>query len=91
MIRSKHPLIEIGSLDGFQGREKDCIILTLVRSNDLGKVGFLEDSRRMNVAITRARRHMVVVADGETVARGGGFLKKMVGYLEEYADIRFPE
>jgi DNA polymerase alpha-associated DNA helicase A len=53
-------------------------------------LGFLADARRMNVAITRARRHLVIVADGETLSRGGVFLKKFVEYQEGNADIRFP-
>jgi len=48
--------IEIGSIDGYQGREKEAIILSLVRSNEKGEVGFLSDTRRMNVGMTRARR-----------------------------------
>jgi DNA polymerase alpha-associated DNA helicase A len=90
MMISKYPAIEIGSVDGFQGREKDVVALSLVRSNDEGSVGFLGDCRRMNVAITRARRCLVVVGDGESVGRGGVFLKRFVGYLEVNGDIRFP-
>lgn len=100
MLRHLYPGIEIGTVDGMQGREKDCVILSLVRSNDLREVGFLADFRRMNgmlcksknsVAITRARRHLMIVGDGETVGSGGGsFLKSLVGYLEENAEVRFP-
>ncbi len=56
-------------MDGFQGREKEAVVVSLVRSNDSGEVGFLADVRRMNVAITRARSKLVVVGDGATVAR----------------------
>jgi len=61
--------VEVGTVDGFQGREKEAVIVSLVRSNDKGEVGFLEDSRRMNVALTRARRLLIVVGDGSTVGR----------------------
>jgi superfamily I DNA and/or RNA helicase len=61
--------LEVDSVDGFQGREKEAVVVSLVRSNDLGEVGFLSDVRRMNVAITRARKKLVVVGDSATVAR----------------------
>ncbi len=61
--------LEIDTVDGFQGREKDVVIASLVRSNDAGEVGFLADVRRMNVAMTRARKKLVVIGDGATVSR----------------------
>jgi superfamily I DNA and/or RNA helicase len=63
------PGLEIGSVDGFQGREKEAVILSLVRSNEGGQIGFLGDLRRLNVAITRARRCLIVIGDGVTIAR----------------------
>ncbi|PNH09678.1 DNA-binding protein SMUBP-2 [Tetrabaena socialis] len=79
--------LEISSVDGFQGREKEAIIISAVRSNDAGVVGFLSDRRRMNVAVTRARRHCALVCDSETVSHDP-FLKRLVEYFSangEYA------
>lgn len=59
--------LEIGTVDGFQGREKEVVIVDLVRSNEHGEIGFLANTRRMNVALTRARRFLLVVADSATL------------------------
>ena len=59
--------VELGSVDGFQGREKEVVIVSLVRSNEEREVGFLKEKRRLNVAMTRARKQLVVVGDGGTV------------------------
>ncbi len=59
--------VEIGTVDGFQGREKEAVIVDLVRSNESGEIGFLANTRRMNVALTRARRSLIVVADSATL------------------------
>jgi DNA polymerase alpha-associated DNA helicase A len=83
--------IELGSVDGFQGREKEAVIVSLVRSNEEGGVGFLADKRRLNVAMTRPKRHLCVIGDAETVKRGGGFLRKWMEFLEEKADLRYPD
>lgn len=61
--------IELGSVDGFQGREKEAVIVSLVRSNEQGEVGFLGDRRRLNVAMTRPKRHLCVIGDSETVCK----------------------
>jgi ATP-dependent RNA/DNA helicase IGHMBP2 len=61
--------LEVDTVDGFQGREKEAVVVSLVRANDAGEVGFLADVRRMNVALTRARSKLVVVGDGATVSR----------------------
>ncbi|MEZ4622129.1 MAG: AAA domain-containing protein [Caldilineaceae bacterium] len=59
--------LEIGSIDGMQGREQEAVILSLVRSNPEGEIGFLADTRRMNVALTRARRKLVIIGDSATI------------------------
>jgi len=73
--------IEIDSVDGFQGREKEAVIVSLVRSNREGEVGFLADTRRMNVALTRARRKLIVIGDSATIT-SHGFYQRMVQYFE---------
>jgi ATP-dependent RNA/DNA helicase IGHMBP2 len=83
----KYPLVECKSVDGFQGREKEAVILSLVRSNSRGEVGFLSDRRRINVAITRARRHLCVVCDSQT-CKNDPFLKSFFDYCDKYADVR---
>ncbi len=64
--------VEIGSIDGFQGREKEVVILSLVRSNEEHEIGFLGEKRRLNVAMTRARRQLVVVGDADTIGGSAG-------------------
>lgn len=60
LLRPKYgPTLEIGTVDGMQGREKEAVIISLVRSNDQREVGFLKEKRRLNVAMTRAKRHLV--------------------------------
>src|SRR5262249_40299020 len=70
LLRDKLPIsgLEIDSVDGFQGREKEAVVLSLVRSNPEGDVGFLADVRRMNVALTRARRKLLVIGDSATLS-----------------------
>lgn len=89
-IHKKYPKIEISTVDGFQGREKEVILLSLVRSNFDKKIGFLKDERRLNVAITRPKRQLCVVGDMETIGENRNqFLSKWVKWAEEHAEIRY--
>ncbi len=73
--------IEIDSVDGFQGREKEAVIISLVRSNREGQVGFLAENRRMNVALTRARRYLLVIGDSATIT-SHPFYQRLVDYFD---------
>ncbi|MFN3192732.1 MAG: AAA domain-containing protein [Aureliella sp.] len=73
--------IEIDTVDGFQGREKEAVLVTLVRSNADGEIGFLKDTRRTNVALTRAKRFLRVIGDSATLSNDA-FYKAMVEYFE---------
>nr|SZF06493.1 DNA-binding protein SMUBP-2 [Psoroptes ovis] len=79
--------LEINSVDAFQGREKEVIILSLVRSNDEGTIGFLIEERRLNVAITRARSHLIVVCDSGTVTRNSKALQTFIDYCYEHGKV----
>lgn len=93
--------IEIASVDGFQGetilekelmgtylgREKEAILISTVRSNEEEEIGFLNDKRRMNVAITRARRHCAVFGDSGTLS-ADPFLERLVAYFETNGEYR---
>ncbi|KAF2102755.1 DNA helicase [Rhizodiscina lignyota] len=69
MLKEAFPGLELGSVDGFQGREKEAVVLSLVRSNAEHEVGFLGEQRRLNVAMTRPKRHLCVIGDSESVGR----------------------
>jgi superfamily I DNA and/or RNA helicase len=80
-------LIEVSTVDGFQGREKEVIIISMVRSNPYNEIGFLQNERRMNVAVTRAKRLCAIVADSFTVSKNP-FLKGLVDYFKQNGAVR---
>ncbi len=77
--------LEVDTVDGFQGREKEVVVLSLVRSNPEGEIGFLRDERRLNVSITRARRKLVLVGDGATVGKHPLY-RALMEYVDETGD-----
>ena len=74
-------LISVNTVDGFQGQERDVILISLVRANNEGQIGFLSDLRRMNVAITRARMKLIILGDTTTLARHP-FYAKLFRYIQ---------
>ena len=76
----KH-LISVNTVDGFQGQERDVILISLVRANDKGQIGFLRDLRRMNVAITRARMKLFILGDATTMTRHP-FYRRLFEYIQ---------
>lgn len=75
-------VISVNTVDGFQGQERDIIMISLVRSNNDGQIGFLSDLRRMNVAMTRARMKLIIFGDKETLQHHT-FYRKLIKYVEE--------
>ncbi len=82
MLSDFQQYLTIKTVDGFQGQERDVIYISLTRSNDKGEIGFLNDIRRMNVALTRARKKLVVVGDSATLGEHP-FYKHFLNYIEE--------
>lgn len=80
--RTKLGTLSVKTIDGFQGEERDVIYISLVRSNDKHEIGFLNDLRRMNVAITRAKKKLVVIGDSATIG-SSDFYQKFLEYCEE--------
>jgi ATP-dependent RNA/DNA helicase IGHMBP2 len=78
--------LDIKTIDGFQGGEKECILITFVRSNESKNVGFLGENRRINVAITRAKRHLTIVCDSET-CRTDSFIATLIEHMEDNGEI----
>lgn len=84
--------IEVATVDGFQGREKEVIVLSMVRSNERFEVGFLEDPRRLNVAMTRPKRQLCVVGDLELLERCTvPYLQAWATHVSQNFDVRYPE
>lgn len=81
-FRPYRHLLTVNTVDGFQGQERDIILISLVRSNDGGDIGFLRDLRRMNVAITRARMKLIILGSSETMT-SHPFYKKLYEYVEQ--------
>lgn len=75
----------INTIDGFQGQERDIVYISLVRSNSKGEIGFLSDIRRMNVAMTRARKKLIVIGDSATIA-SHPFYQAFLDYCEKYGE-----
>jgi ATP-dependent RNA/DNA helicase IGHMBP2 len=89
LLREKLPLsdLEIDTVDGFQGREKEAIVMSLVRSNERGEIGFLSDLRRMNVAMTRARRKLLIIGDSATLS-SDPFYARLIAHFESQCAYR---
>ncbi|MFM7104527.1 MAG: C-terminal helicase domain-containing protein, partial [Flavobacteriales bacterium] len=73
--------------DAFQGQERDVIYISLVRSNDRQEIGFLKDYRRMNVAMTRARKKLIIIGDSATFGNDA-FYNRLLSYTEKSAQYR---
>ncbi len=78
--------ITVNTVDGFQGQERDIILVSLVRSNDAGQIGFLRDLRRMNVAITRARMKLIILGDAHTLGHHP-FYRKLYDYIQSLKEL----
>lgn len=92
ILWEEYPMIEISTVDGFQGREKEVIIYSLVRSNDKFEVGFLKEERRMNVAITRPKKQLCIIGNIEVLQRcGNKYLKEWATWCEDNCEIRYPD
>lgn len=81
------PEVEVDTVDGFQGREKEAVVISLVRSNERAEIGFLNDIRRMNVALTRARRKLIVIGDTATLA-AHPFFDRLIKHFEQHSSYR---
>lgn len=79
--------LEIDTVDGFQGREKEAVVISLVRSNEIAEIGFLSDARRMNVALTRAKRKLIIVGDSATLGTNE-FFKSLLEWIEQTGSYR---
>lgn len=79
--------MRISTVDSFQGQEKDTVIVSLVRSNEEGEIGFLKDYRRMNVAITRAKEQLFIIGDSATIG-GDPFYNHFLSYVEKHGEYR---
>ena len=85
MLKPLRNQISVNTVDGFQGQERDVILISMVRDNANGNIGFLNDLRRMNVAITRARMKLIIFGNAETLGKKK-FYEKLIAYFEEKGD-----
>ena len=85
-LKGKYGNLEIRSVDGFQGREKEAVVISLVRSNPQKEIGFLKEYRRLNVAITRAKCHVCVIGDSDTIS-ADAMLKSLLDHIESHGEI----
>ncbi|WP_026953434.1 AAA domain-containing protein [Algoriphagus mannitolivorans] len=81
-LRAFSEWITIDTVDGFQGQERDLMLISLTRSNEKGEIGFLADERRMNVALTRAKRKLILIGDTSTLAQHP-FFDSLLSYFEQ--------
>lgn len=86
-LKAFSDLITIDTVDGFQGQERDLMLISLTRSNEKGEIGFLSDTRRMNVALTRAKRKLILIGDSGTLAQNP-FFDALLRYFEEKSAYR---
>jgi superfamily I DNA and/or RNA helicase len=75
--------VEFATVDAFQGQERDAIVISLTRSNSEGEVGFLKEYRRTNVAMTRAKHHLLMIGDGATLGSDDSFYHQLIERAEE--------
>lgn len=85
-LRSIRKRISVNTVDGFQGQERDVILISLVRTNATGRIGFLSDLRRMNVAITRAKMKLFIIGNSDTLSQNK-FYKYLYEYIENRGEI----
>lgn len=85
ILRQVRELITVNTIDGFQGQERDVIVISLVRSNDDGQIGFLRDLRRMNVAMTRARMKLIIIGNSVTLG-ANPFYRRLYDYIKSRND-----
>jgi superfamily I DNA and/or RNA helicase len=85
-LRPLRSAIAVNTVDGFQGQERDVIFISMVRGNDEGRIGFLGDLRRMNVAITRARMKLVILGDSATLSHTT-FYKELFEHVVRHGQV----
>ena len=83
----QHRMLSVGTVDSFQGQERDVIAISLTRSNNHGEIGFLSDIRRMNVGMTRARRKLLLVGDSSTLC-SNPFFMDLLAYVKRIGGYR---